>query len=201
MNVAGISFTSASAELAAMVVEHEANQAESDQEQMEAYQRKIEREAEKEYRAAIAAADAGGRAALVGGAMGILSSGATVAGAYESYRSASIQVDSSMSLATQEQLSGQKQELAARAGLFTAAGTPFQALNPMAQAFGGGIEKERQQARAQQSARTIQQMQSEADQLAQQARRSEQRSDAALDHAAKFVESDNARANAVLSNF
>jgi hypothetical protein len=201
MNVAGINFTSAGAELAAMLVEHEANQAESDQEQMEAYQRKIEREAEKEYRAAMAAADAGGRAALVGGAMGILSSGATVAGAYESYRAAGIQIDSSMSPATQDLMRAQKEELAARANLLTAAGTPFQALNGCVQSLGGGMEKERQQARAQQCNRTIQQMQSEADQLAQQARRSEQRSDAALDHAAKFVESDNARANAVLSNF
>ena len=201
MNSSGIHFTSASAELAAMLVEHEANQAESDHEQIDAYQRKIEREAEKEYRAAMAAADAGGRAALLGGTMGVLSSGATVAGAYQSYEAASIQIDSNMSLATQEQLSGQKQELAARAGLFTAAGSPFQALNQGVQAYGGGIEKERQEARAQQCARTIQQMQSEADQLAQQARRSEQRSDAALDHAAKFVEGDSARANAVLSNF
>jgi hypothetical protein len=95
----------------------------------------------------------------------------------------------------------QKEELAARANLLTTAGTPFQALNGPAQSLAGGIEKERQQARAQQCSRTIQQMQSEADQLAQQARRSEQRSDAALDHASKFVESDNARANAVLSNF
>lgn len=182
MTVAGISFTSASAELAAMMVEHEANQAENDHEQMEAYQQKIAREAEKEYRAAMAAADAGARAALLGGAMGILQSGGTVAGATQGF-----------SARTQDE-----QTLATR---IASLGSPFQAMNESVQAYGGGIEKERQQARAQQCNRTIQQMQSEANQLAQQARRSEQRSDAALDHASKFVESDNARANAVLSNF
>lgn len=182
MSVAGISFTSASAELAAMMVEHEANQAESDHAQMEAYQRKIEREAEKEYRAAMAAADAGARAAMLGGAMGILQSGGTVAGAVQGF---SARTDN-------------EQKLADR---IASLGSPFQALNQGVQAYGGGIEQERQQARAHQSARAIEQMQSEADQLAQQARRSEQRSDAALDHASKFVEGDNARANAVLSNF
>jgi hypothetical protein len=182
MSVAGINFTSASAELAAMMVEHEANQAEIDHEQMDAYQRQIEREAEKEYRAAMAAADAGSRAALLGGAMGILGSGAAVAGAAQGF---------SADTANEQKL----------ASHITALGTPFNALKEGVQWYGGGREKERQQARAHQSARTIEQMRSEADQLAQQARRSEQRSDAALDHAAKFVEGDSARANAVLSNF
>jgi hypothetical protein len=198
MTVAGISFTSQSAELAAMMVEHEANQAENDREQMEAYQRKIEREAEKEYRAAMAAADAGSRAALLGGAMGILSSGATIAGAYKSYQAASMKLEPGMDPAQFKQAQSQLQ---AEANLYGAAGTPFKALNEGVQWYGGGMEKERQQARAHQSARTIEQMKSEADQLAQQARRSEQRSDAALDHASKFVEGDSARANAVLSNF
>ncbi len=201
MNSAGIYFTSASAELAAMLVEHEANQAESDNEQIDAYQRKIEREAEKEYRAAIAAADAGGRAALLGGAMGILSSGATIASAAKSYEAASVKIDPGMDAQQAAAQQALKQSLSAEANLLSAAGTPFSALNDGVKWYGGGREKERQEGRAHHSARTIQQMQSEADQLAQQARRSEQRSDAALDHAAKFVESDNARANAVLSNF
>lgn len=182
MTVSGIQFTSASAELAAMMVEHEANQAENDREQMEACQRQIEREAEKEYRAAMAAADAGSRAALVGGAMGILGSGAAVSGAAQGF---SAETDREQKLASH----------------ITALGTPFNALNESVKWYGGGLEKERQQARAHQSARTIEQMRGEADQLAQQARRSEQRSDASLDRAAKFVEGENAQANAVLSNF
>src|ERR1044071_2017010 len=198
MTVGGVNFTSASAELAAMMVEHEANQAENDREQMDAYQRKIEREAEKEYRAAMAAAGAGSRAALIGGAMGILSSGATVAGAYKDYEAASMKFEPGMDAA---QFTQQQNQLAAEAKLLTTAGTPFNELNGAAQSLAGGAEKERQQARAHQCARTIEQMRSEADQLAQQARRSEQRSDAALDQASKFVEGDSARANAVLSNF
>lgn len=198
MTVAGISFTSQSAELAAMMVEHEANQAENDREQMEAYQRQIEREAEKEYRAAMAAADAGSRAALLGGAMGLLSSGGTIAGAYKGYEAASMKLEPGMDPAQFKQAQSQLQ---AEANLYAAAGTPFNALNESVKWYGGGAEKERQQARAHQSARTIEQMKSEADQLAQQARRSEQRSDAALDRTAKFVEGESARANAVLSNF
>jgi hypothetical protein len=182
MSVAGISFTSPGAELAAMMVEHEANQAENDHEQMEAYQRKIEREAEKEYRASMAAADAGSRAALIGGAMGFLASGGTVAGAAQGF---SADTENEQKLA----------------GHIAALGTPFNALNESVKWYAGGKEKERQEARAHQSARTIEHLRSEADQLAQQARRSEQRSDAALEHASKFVEGDNARANAVLSNF
>jgi hypothetical protein len=198
MTISGVNFTSASAELAAMMVEHEANQAENDREQMQALERRIEREAEKEYRAAMAAADAGSRAALLGGAMGILSSGATIAGAYGEYKAASVELKPGMD---ETEFKHQKDKLAAEAKLYTAAGTPFNALNESVKWYGGGMEKERQQARAHQSARTIEQMKGEADQLAQQARRSEQRSDAALDHAAKFVEGDSARANAVLSNF
>jgi hypothetical protein len=200
MNSSGISFTSASAQLAAMLVESEADAAEQTNESLEAVQQRIAREADAEYDQRMAAAAASAQAAFIGGAFTIAGGAATIGAGV--YRARALEQAPAPGMAPDAARDAQKAQMRSSmtSDFLGASGQTLSGLAPAASKYGGEIEAERRNARAQRTARSIEQASVEADQLAQQAQRQQRRSDSALDAARGFVEAEDARANAVLSN-
>jgi hypothetical protein len=174
-----ISFTSSGAELAAMIVESEADDANRIDQALEANKERIARAAEEEYRANREAADAASRAAWISGGFAA-AGGLAGVGAGLSASGANPTDDGGI--------------LRAGSGLLSSLAEP-------AGALGGGIDKIRHEAEAKRIGRSIEQANVAGEQLAQQARRAEQRADSGLDHAQKLVDAEHARSTAVLSNF
>jgi len=183
-----ISFTSSGAELAAMIVESEAEDAGRIDQALEANKQRIARAAEEEYRANMEAADAASRAAWISGGLAVAGGVAGVgAGLSVSGAKATDQGGAVAGSTTAESFQ-------AGSGLLSSLASP-------AGELGGGIAKSRHEAEARRIGRSIEQANVAGDQLAQQARRAEQRADSGLDHAQKLIDAEHARSTAVLSNF
>jgi hypothetical protein len=200
MNISGISFTSTGAQLAALLVESEAQSAERTNESLDAVQQRIARQADEEYEERMAAADASARSAFIGGAFAIAGGAASAWAGYENSKAldkANLSGSPSEALAA-AQLAQQQHS---NAKYLTPAGQTLSALAPFAAEYGGKVEAERREARAQRIGRHIEQASVEAEQLSQQAQRQEQRSSAAVEAARGFVEAESARSSAVASNF
>jgi hypothetical protein len=183
-----ISFTSSGAELAALIVESEADDANRIDQALEANKQRIARAAEEEYRASMEAADAASRAAWIGGGFAVAGGLAGVgAGLSASGANATGGGGAPTKGTTAETLQ-------VGSGVLSGLAEP-------ARELGGGIAKTRHEAEARRIGRSIEQANVAGEQLAQQARRAEQRADASLDHAQKLVDAEHARSTAVLSNF
>ena len=183
-----IAFTSSGAELAALIVESEADDADRIDQALETNKQRISRAAEEEYRANMEAADAASRAAWISGgfavAGGLAGVGAGLSASGANATDNGKVVAGSSTAGSLEAGSGLLSRLAGPAG-----------------ELGGGIAKTRHEAEGKRIGRSIEQANVAGEQLAQQARRAEQRADSALDHAQKLVEAEHARSSAVLSNF
>ena len=194
MNTSGISFTSASAQLAAMLVESEAVAAERTNQSLEATEQRIARAADEEYEQRMRAADASACAAFWGGAFTIAGGAATIGGGIQQGRALEA---SSVSNTT---AGASHPAPAPTAGSELAhIGQLLSGLAPTAAKYGGEVEKERRDARAQRIGRSIEQASVEADQLSQQAQRQQQRANSGIEAARGFVDAESARSNAVLS--
>jgi hypothetical protein len=183
-----ISFSSAGAELAAMIVESEAEDAERIDQALESNKQRIAHAAEEEYRANMEAADAASRAAWISGGFA-MAGGLVGVGAGLSAGGASATSDAQAAAANST-----AESFRAASGLLSSFAEP-------AGELGGGIDKIRHEAEARRIGRSIEQANVAGDQLAQQARRAEQQADSGLDHAQKLVDAEHARSSAVLSNF
>jgi hypothetical protein len=182
-----ISFTSSGAELAALIVESEAEDANRIDQALEANKQRIARAAEEEYRANMEAADAASRAAWISGGF-VVAGGLAGVGAGLSDGGANV-TDNAGAVTgntTAESLQG-------ASGLLSRLAEP-------ARELGGGIDRIRHEAEAKRIGRSIEQANVAGEQLAQQARRAEQRADSGLDHAQRLVEAEHARSTAILSN-
>jgi hypothetical protein len=185
-----ISFTSASAELAAMIVESEAESAERTDQALEATKERIERAADAEYEARMNAASDSALAAVLSGAFTIAGGAARIGAGVADAR------------ALEDATQTGKPEAATRSttgSMLGPTGAALSELAPVAKQLGGEISAERQRARAERIGRSIAQASVEADQLAQQVQRREQRESSALDAARGFIDAETARSSAVLS--
>lgn len=189
MSISGVSFTSSGAELAAMIVELESEAAERADQALESNKQRIGRLADEEYDAALAAADAAGRAAWISGAFTIAGGAVGVGAGVTAFHGASATNDAAAK-------SAEAQVMA-----LSALGGTLSRLSESAGAFLAGRESAREQARAQRIGRSIEQASIEGEQLRQQAARSEQRADRALDQASRLIEGESARSSGVLSKF
>jgi hypothetical protein len=183
-----ISFNSSGAELAALIVESEAEDANRVDQALEDNKQRIARAAEQEYRAHMDAADAASRAAWIGGGFAVaggvvgVGAGLSASGADATDTGGAVAGGSTAG------------SLQAGSGLLSSLAKP-------AGELGGGIDRIRHEAEAKRIGRSIDQANVAGDQLAQQARRAEQRANSGLDHAQKSIEAEQARSSAVLSKF
>lgn len=198
MTTSSISFTSAGAQLAAMLVGSEAQLAERNNQSLEALQQRIERQADEEYEQRMAAADASVRAAWFGGAFTIAGGVAKVGAGFAQVQPAEQPLPNA---SASEAIAASRPSQSNTPNLLGTAGDTLSALAPHAAELGGKVEAERREAKAQRIARSIEQASVESEQVSRRAEREDRRASSAVEAARGFVEAETARSNAVNSNW